>query len=64
MRIFISAMTKVIPIGGINASIKAIEMMRAQSLQRGESYVEAMRQFNLAQRKDFEALGAIQAQHR
>ncbi|BEP70830.1 MULTISPECIES: hypothetical protein [unclassified Variovorax] len=64
MRIFMSAMTKVIPIGGTIAAIKTIETLRTQSLQRGETYLEAMRQFNLAQRKDFDALAAIQAQHK
>lgn len=62
MRIFMLAMTKVIPLAGINASIKVIEGSRNQAQQRGETYVESMRQFNLAQRKDFDALQAIKNQ--
>lgn len=63
MRLFIQSLSAAMPMAAIDADIAALEALKLQSIERGQTYVEAMRQFNLTQRNDQRAFDGIRAQY-
>jgi len=62
MRVLMRCVAEVIPLGGLNGRITSLEVLQKHALERGEQYLEAMRQFNLARRTDRAEFEAIQRQ--
>jgi len=52
MRVFMGAIAKSIPLGGLDAKVTTNEDLRRQALERGAQHIEEMRQYNLSGRAD------------
>lgn len=62
MKLFLRCLVKVAPIAQMRTRLDELDQLVANVTTRADGYIESMRQFNLAQRKDQGAFDAIRVQ--